>query len=177
MLRTVTLTLILTGVALAGSTTGGVDLSGLRDEIADLRKDLPTRDLENPRAAVLAAKATERLVEAIAIIDEGDEARTNRMFSRLSRALRRMERAARIEKSATFEDYVANRGSRLWIAAVSLFTPENPAIADPDVGPGEKRLARKVARAGRRAAAGKYAAALSRLRPAWRALLKLDRVP
>ena len=92
-------------------------------------------------------------------------------------ALRRMKRAARIEKSATFEEYVANRGSRLWIAAASLFTPENPAIADPDVGPKEKRLARKVARAGRRAAAGKYAAALSRLRPAWRALLKLDRVP
>ena len=179
MIRMGILTGILTGVVLtlAGPAMGEIDLEGVRDEIADLRKDLPTRVLDNPRAAVLASEATEWLVDAIAIIDEGDEDRTIRMFGRLSRALRLMKKAARTENSAAFEDYVAARGERLWIAASSLFAPENPAIVDPNQSPLQKRLSRKMSRAGRRAVAGKHAAALSRLRPAWRALLKLDRIP
>ncbi|MEN8150194.1 MAG: hypothetical protein ABFS86_10245 [Planctomycetota bacterium] len=175
MLRTAILTGLI--LLLAGSAFGEIDLTVVRDEASALRTELGATTLLSPKAAILVADARDLLSDAIAIIDEGDEKRAARLFGRLSRAIRRIEAAARKEKSESFDEFAAEWGVRLWAASSALYAPDSPVVGDPDENALQRRLSRKLRRASKRATEGNHAGAVKRLKSAWGLLLRIDRLP
>jgi len=174
--RMILLTMVL--VLTAGGTAGaGPGIDAVRAEVVAVRAAVGQETVLSPDAAKLLFDAGEMFTEAIGIIDEDDPARMKKMFGRLGKALRLMKKATKKEKSAGFDEFVRDRGERLWIVTSTLFKGGTPVIGDPGNTDLERKLTKKMRKPARLMADGKYASAIKRLKGAWLVLVKIDDDP
>jgi len=166
-------------LVLAGSAAGGPGLDAIRAEATACREALLFEPVVTPQAAALLLEAGEELTEVIALIDAGDPSQMKKVFGRLGRAMKRLEKAAKRELSADFSDFVRDREQRLWLVTSSLFRPSDVVVGgedplDPEV---EARITKKMAKSVKLLTKGKVANAIKKLKRPWAVLVKVDPDP